>query len=529
MPEFVCTIPGMCPNSRLPCPAFGIPFCIRYNSAMSTVLSTPTARRRALSHAAVDSLLLVFGLLVLIAIWLISAQSVHVIVDGLSDPVRTHRHTVAGLLSDLGLSVQPNDLTFPSPESRLAEGALVNVERGRPLRVLADGRDLHVTSRSATVGDVLADAGVVVDAYDQVFINGEPAQRESLLPALNSTIAPLTHDRGFLWDRLQVEPLQLRVRRAIPIVVDEGGLPYELRTTAPTIGEALRQAEVTIYLGDRVEPHLSSGVSAGLRVLIQRSTPLSVQLDGRVLKTRTRAANVGDALAEMGVLVAGLDRVSPALETPLYPDIAVSITRVSEDVAVEEEIEPYGTVFEGDPNLAIDTQQLVNEGAPGINRQRYRLRYEDGVEVSRTLEDEWLAQQPAQRVIAYGQRIDPQTAVVEGQTITYWRKVRMLATSYNAATGGGSRTFTGDVVRPGVVAVDPRIIPLRSRVFVPGYGYGDALDTGGGIISRRIDLAYDSADYYDVLRWVDVYLLWPPPASSQVTWVVPNFPRVPEN
>jgi uncharacterized protein YabE (DUF348 family) len=495
---------------------------------MSTILSSPTARRRVFSRAATDSLVLLLAMLMMIALWLFSAQSVHVIVDGLSDTVRTHRHTVAALVSDLGLTLQPNDLTFPPPQTRLAEGSLVSVERGRPLRVLADGRDLHVTSRTSTVGDALADADVLVDAYDQVFINGEPALQESALPPLRSIFAPITYDRGFIWDRLQVEPVQLRVRRAIPIVVDEGGLPYELRTTAPTVGEALRQAEVTIYLGDRVEPHLSTGVSAGLRVTIQRSTPVSVQLDGRVLKTRTRAASVGDALSEMGVLVAGLDRVSPALETPLYPDIAVSITRVREDVAVEEEIEPFDTVFEGDPNLAIDTQQLANEGAPGINRQRYRLRYEDGVEVSRTLEDEWLAQQPAQRVIAYGQRIDPQTATIDGQTITYWRKVRMLATSYNAASGGGNRTFTGDVVRPGVVAVDPRIVPLRSKVFVPGYGYGDALDTGGGIISRRIDLAYDPADYYDVLRWVDVYLLWPPP-SSQITWVVPNYPRVPEN
>jgi 3D (Asp-Asp-Asp) domain-containing protein len=115
----------------------------------------------------------------------------------------------------------------------------------------------------------------------------------------------------------------------------------------------------------------------------------------------------------------------------------------------------------------------------------------------------------------------------DGTVITYWRKIKMLATSYSTDSAGGNRTRTGDLVRKGVVAVDPRLIPLRSQVYVPGYGVGDALDTGGGIISRRIDLAYEPDDFTWVRRWVDVYLLWPPP-NDGITWVVPNYPPVPE-
>ena len=403
------------------------------------------------------------------------------------------------------------------------------MERARPLRILADGQDVQIATWAASAGAALLDAGVVADTYDQVYVNGEPASLDAPLPLAQRTLLPITYDRGYAWDRLQIEPVTLRLRRAIPIIVDEGSLPYEVRTTAETVGEALRQAEVTLYLGDRVHPPLGSGVTASLRVTIQRSTPLSVRADGRQVKTRTRAETVGDALAELGVVVAGLDRVTPPLETPLYPDVPIVITRVREDVEVEEEIEPFETVFRGDPNLLIDTQALVSEGAPGIMRKRYRIRYENGEAVSRILEDEWLAQSPDQRVIAYGQRIAPQTAVVDGQAITYWRKVRMLATSYNPTSTGGNRTYTGDEVRQGVVAVDPAIVPLRSQVFVPGYGVGNALDIGGGIRSRRIDLAYDLANYREILRWVDVYLLWPPPPAGDITWVVPNYPRPPED
>ena len=188
----------------------------------------------------------------------------------------------------------------------------------------------------------------------------------------------------------------LRLRRAVPITVDEGrSLPFTVRTTAPTVGEALRQAEITIYLGDRVEPSLGSGVTAGLRVIIGRSTPIAVQADGTRHKTRVQARTVGDALTDLGIVAAGLDTIEPPLDTLLFPDIEIKVTRVREEIEVEEEIEPYETVFQGNADLAIDVQEVTEPGAEGITRQRYRVRYEDGELVARTLEDDWLAQAPA--------------------------------------------------------------------------------------------------------------------------------------
>jgi 3D (Asp-Asp-Asp) domain-containing protein len=107
--------------------------------------------------------------------------------------------------------------------------------------------------------------------------------------------------------------------------------------------------------------------------------------------------------------------------------------------------------------------------------------------------------------------------------------MKMYATSYHpAALGGDNVTATGEILTKGVVAVDPRIIKLRSQLFVPGYGVGSAFDTGGGIISRRIDLGFDDSNYESMSKWVDVYLLWPPPPDYQITWVLPNYPPVPQ-
>ena len=281
-----------------------------------------------------------------------------------------------------------------------------------------------------------------------------------------------------------------------------------------------------------MQPSLGSQVSTGLRVFIQRSTPVSLRVDGRLLKTRTRGRTVGDALTEMGLGVAGLDQIAPPLESELYDNAEIRIVRVREDVEVEENIVPFETVFRPDANLLIDTQQLVTGGAEGITRSRYRVRYEDGLETERILQDKWQAQQPAQKVIAYGQRIVPQTfTAANGQEYTYWRKVRMSASSYSAGTAGVSpsapwygKTRTGEQMRFGIVAVDPAVVPLRSQVYVPGYGVGDALDTGSAVRSKRIDLGYDDSNLVLWHRWVDVYLLWPPPPSYQITWVIPNWP-----
>jgi uncharacterized protein YabE (DUF348 family) len=476
------------------------------------------------------------GILTMWALWQGSAHRVRVTVDGVEVTVNTHRRAVRELVLDLGLELHPNDRVSPPLDTPLDEARAIIVERARPLQIVVDGRTVQSASWGATARAVLMDANILIDAYDQVYVGEQVVALDDPLPARQAVITQSEFAPVRPWARSEAQPLQMRVVRAVPIVVDDVGIPFVIRTTAKTVGEALRQAEITIYLGDRIVPSLGSEVSTGLRVTIQRSIPVTLESDGRTFKTRTRGDTVADALTALRIGVSGMDRVEPPLATALYDNIKIDVTRIHVDVEIEEEIAPFDTVFVADANLPIDTQQVVNMGAEGVTRTRYRVRYEDGQEVARVLEDRWVAQEPAERVIAYGQQITPQTiTTADGRQITYWRYIRMSATSYSASTAGVSptasyygRTRTGDVMRYGIVAVDPAIIPLRSQVYVDGYGLGDALDTGSAIRARRIDLGYDDDNLVLWNRWVDVYLLWPPPPASQITWVLPNWPRPPQ-
>ncbi|MGQ9766202.1 MAG: G5 domain-containing protein, partial [Anaerolineae bacterium] len=326
-------------------------------------------------------------------------------------------------------------------------------------------------------------------------------------------------------------PVRISVRRAVPIVVDDGTVPYTIFTTAETVGEALLREQVTLYLGDRVQPGLGTPVRAGLRVHIERSIPVLVTADGRTTYTRTRGKTVGAALIDLGIVLAGSDRVIPPLNQPLVDNLPIRVVRVAQVTLVESKPIPYESILVPDDELEIDQQRLAQAGKDGESRRRWQITYEDGVETDRQLVDEWVAVEPVTRTVAYGRKIVLRTLETEEGPLTYWRKIRMYATSYSPARAGTpktapwyGRTRIGLTLVKGIVAVDPKVIPLRSYVYVPGYGKAIAGDTGGGVKGKWIDMGYSDWDYISWHWWTDVYVLAPPPPADKILWVLPNYP-----
>ncbi len=183
--------------------------------------ASPGGRWRVLPQVLIPATLTSLAI-VLWGLWAVTARPVVVTVDGLTATLYTHRHTVGALLTDLGLTLQPADRITPAFDAPLSRQSSVQIERARPLRILADGRDLLAASWGATPRQVLADVGIPLDAYDQVVVDGVGAGLDDPLPPPLVTIAPTTFDRGYAWASRTVTPVQLRVRRAIPMTVDEG-------------------------------------------------------------------------------------------------------------------------------------------------------------------------------------------------------------------------------------------------------------------------------------------------------------------
>ena len=446
---------------------------------------------------------------------------VTLVVDGQTRAFYTRQATVRGLLADVGVTLSEHDRVIPALDTPLRSGMTITVERARPVVVMADGVERVVYAHEGTVDDILRLAKVELRPGDSLAVDGQVRVAGRTSSA-----------RGGRAREPQPLPARIEVKRAKVMYLDDSGVEQPLRTTAHTVGQALYQAGVTVYYGDRVYPDLNATVAPGLRVHIQRGLPIATTVDGHTIRARTHSKTVGEVLAELGVSLVGRDISFPPPEAAVEEGMQIRVVRVVEKTFVEEEIIPFETEWIPDPSLEIDHRRVDDAGSNGIIRHRYKAVYHDGKEVSRYLEDEWVARTPHPREIAYGTRIVIRTLETPDGPIEYWRRIRVFLTSYTEATCGKTPdhplygiTRLGWKMRHGIIAVDPRVIPLRTKLYVPGYGPGIAGDTGGLIKGRHIDLGYDVDNFVMHYEWGYVYLLTPVPPPSKIRWILPDFPR----
>ena len=433
------------------------------------------------------------------------AIPVTLIVDGEARPVRTHQQTVGALLLDAGLNLRPEDIVEPAPETALQPGMTVSLRRARPVTIQADGRAWTLWTHATNTDQILAEAAISL----------HPADRVTVTSCEAATVPTCGGDR------------LIRVVRAVPVTLHEDGRTTSFLTAAPTVGQALEELGLALYRADRVRPDLGEPLSAGMHIYLERSRPVTVLVDGKTVRTRTHRSRVGEVLADLGIVLVGQDYTDPPPDAPLGEETVIQVVRVAEVFLVQQDPIPSSVRWQADPELEIDHRRLLQEGAPGILQRRWRVRYENGVEVARVLEDEYVAVPPTEKIIGYGTKIVVRQLETPEGVVEYWRVIRMLATSYSASTAGVpktasyyGRTRLGLPMQRGIVAVDPRVIPLRSYVYVPGYGIGLAADTGGAIKGRRIDLGYNDDDLVLWYRWVDVYILTPVPPPDRIPYIL---------
>lgn len=316
--------------------------------------------------------------------------------------------------------------------------------------------------------------------------------------------------------------------RTLDITIKDGEREQTLETTAATVAEVLRDYGISLQTSDTIAPPPATSLEQDMVILITRAIPLTIQVDGQTISIMTVSSNPTEVLVEAGIVLGEADVVIPSADTNLGAGDIIQVMRVSEEFRFEDEEIPFQTLYQPTEDLDLDSKAVLSNGVPGLKRRRYRIVYQDGVQVDDVFVEEWVEQEPVNQVIGYGTRIN--TAVIETPEgpREYWRIVRMRATAYTAASSGKSPghpaygiTASGVPAGTGVVAADPNVVPFRSEVFVPGYGIGFVGDTGGGIKGRWIDLGYDEDELVAWNRYADVYYLTPIP--SEINYLLPEF------
>lgn len=216
-----------------------------------------------------------------------------------------------------------------------------------------------------------------------------------------------------------------------------------------------------------------------------------VRSNGAERHVRTAQGTVGATLKDAGFVVGPLDKVSPAISQRPKDGMVISLVKVSSAMEVKSTPIAFDSVKTFTNSLSPGKVKLNSAGTPGEKLVHYVVVYEDGKPVKRIAVGTEVAKRPVNRSVSIGSR-GRYTSRGEFHT----RKVlRMRASAYepgprSCGRYASGRTACGLQAGYGVAAVDPRVIPLGTKLYVEGYGYAIAGDRGRSIRGSRIDLGF---------------------------------------
>ena len=298
------------------------------------------------------------------------------------------------------------------------------------------------------------------------------------------------------------------------VTIVEDGKEIASFTTIKNERDALLEAAgVTVSADDKVAMTVNKQEIA---LQIDRAFPVTVKADDHIITVMTtKGATVGDVLKTAGVSYTKEDKLSAGANAVVSADTVVTVTRretktetKTETIAFDKKTEKTNTLYEGE-------KKIKQKGINGVKTLTYSVVYEDGEIVSRTLTDTVITKEAQTEITLIGTKkkeVKKPAATTSNKTtsnknssnntkvdLSGARRLTVTATAYHASEDGGSITALGKVPCYGTVAVDPRVIPLGSKLYICSpdgsyvYGYCWAGDTGGAIKGNRVDLFLNSA------------------------------------
>jgi uncharacterized protein YabE (DUF348 family) len=287
------------------------------------------------------------------------------------------------------------------------------------------------------------------------------------------------------------------------VTVEADGRQQTRLTFEKTVADVLAEQHIRVGAHDRVEPGLQARVAKGTRITVQRAFATRVVADGRSVEIVSPPVPVREAVRMAGFRLGPADIVTPPPGSVTRPGRDIRVVRVVSRIEVTKQVIPCEVQRIADPTLERGLTRTLRRGQDGVVEQAVRTVYHDGVAVARSVLSRRTVRQAVPRVIAMGTI----TAVSRGGTrLEFSRALLAESTAY---TYTGRRTASGLAPAVGLVAVDPSLIPMGSRLYVEGYGFARAADVGSAIKGNRIDVFLESRS--QCLSWgrrtVKVYVL----------------------
>jgi uncharacterized protein YabE (DUF348 family) len=306
------------------------------------------------------------------------------------------------------------------------------------------------------------------------------------------------------------------------LVVNIDGKDTSIITYRNDLKTVLLRNNITLGPMDKIQPSIDSSVKDGDKIYIKRAVNVEIAVDGEERKIATTEESVEKLLLSEGIILSDKDRIVPDVTENIIEGMKIAITRVDHKIIKETKSIDFSTEVSKDNNLEKGKSKVIQEGVPGEREISINVVYENGKEVSREVIGDVVTKQPVSKKMVQGNMMLLSYSR-GGNPEAYTNVIKVKATAYDPVSSGSKKrpgqehveyTATGTVAKrnPGgysTIAVDPKVIPLGTKVYVEGYGYAIAEDTGGAIKGSKIDVYFNS--YKEAINWgvksVNVYIL----------------------
>lgn len=306
------------------------------------------------------------------------------------------------------------------------------------------------------------------------------------------------------------------------ITIIDSHQSYTIKTMESSMADLFARHDIELYHTDKVIPSLDTKLEDGMDIQIVRSFPVEISVGDETMAYYTTLLNVGAILKEADIEIGLHDKVYPAVDHPIKGDRKIELVKVEKKLIKEQVPVGYRIDVKRTNLLKSGVATVKTVGEHGQINEQIEVIVENGQEVSRQLIEWAYKKEPVTEVLLKGK--EKFLVLDDGTPYRYSKVMDMVATAYDLSYASCGKypdhpqygiTYSGTKARPGVVAVDPRAIRLRSKLYVesldrmPDYGFSSAEDTGSAIKTNRIDIFVSDnsqAMRYGV-RKVRVYVL----------------------
>ena len=305
------------------------------------------------------------------------------------------------------------------------------------------------------------------------------------------------------------------------VYINDGGREFTAETAEKTVGDFLLRNEIVIGEADYLETPAETEITDDMAIIIRRAMDLTVKNGTESTPVTMVAGTVADALDMAGILIEDGDEIYPAANTYVRSGMTIDYINVEVEYVTEKKTVGFKEVTVYTDELYKGEQKITQEGQEGEKEVTYKQVYKNGTLYSSEVSEEVVTKEPKNEILSVGTKAKPEpkpepkpdpkpessggssgddkkeekpqiNTNVEGapeeirDQVSYAVKSKVTAyCSHCDPSGVGS---SGTYLSKGSLAADTSMFPYGTKIYIPGYGIGYVVDTGGAIHGTKIDI-----------------------------------------